>query len=330
MHRRQFLRSVSVSLALLLLGAMTPASILTGQTANTVHPKVPASAFVVGLAPQQHTGGLDAAGQGFLKELGVHSLRIGYEHGDHDFGINWAAQNGMGVILMLGYGRECDVTTESGRQCYADRSAKLTQKYGDKVKYYEVWNEWNGGFGLGKLGWNKPPANDAAMYTDLLRKTYKAIKAVRPRAIVVGGSLAGANEAFLRGMLDAGAGDCMDRLAIHLYVYRQGWPEHVAADAAGSVGADKFIQIVIERENLVKQKTGRTIPILVTEVGFHGANEQLGAEYLTELYKRARKTPFLEGIWWYQLRDANKGTFGLLRKDNTKKPAFAAFQAAAR
>jgi len=39
MPRRQFLRGVSAPLALPLLDAMTPASILTGQTANTVHPE---------------------------------------------------------------------------------------------------------------------------------------------------------------------------------------------------------------------------------------------------------------------------------------------------
>ena len=197
---------------------------------------------------------------------------------------------------------------------------------------------------MGKLGWNKPPANDAAMYTDLLRRTYKAIKAVRPGAIVVGGSIAGANEAFLSGMLDAGAGDYMDMLSIHLYVYRQGWPAHVAADAPGSAGAERFIQVATARHNLVRQRTGKDMKILVTEAGFHTnfgagvnapAREQLAAEYVTELYKRARTAPFIEGIWWFNLKDHIREkngalvTFGLVRTNDTRKPAFAAFKAAA-
>jgi len=289
-----------------------------------------ASAFDVGLSVGAFLGTFDAAGQEFTKELGPHSIRAGYGHGKHDFVIKWATQNGKSVVLMLGYGYGVDVKTASGRQAYADRSAQLAQTYGNKVQYYEVWNEWNGGFGLGKLGWNKPPANDAAMYTDLLCRTYKAIKAVRPSAIVVGGAIAGAHEAFLRGMLDAGAGDCMDTLSLHLYVYRQGWPGHVPSDAPASVGVDKFIEVINARENLVRAKTGRTIPILVTEAGFHGADEQLGADYITELYRRSATVPFLEGIWWYQLEDAGKGNFGLLRNNNIKKPSFAAFQAAAK
>ena len=270
----------------------------------------------------------DAAGQAFTRELGAHSIRLAYDHGDYDFGVNWAAQNGKSVLFSLGYGEGLIVKTASGRQAYADRSADLAWKYGSKIEYYQVWNEWNGGFGLA-CDWKQPPCNDAAMYTDLLCKTYEAIKAVRPNAKVAGGVVAGANEKFITGMLDAGAGDCMDVLDLHLYVYRQSWPGHVAANAPASVGVDKFIQVIKARQNLVRAKTGRTIPILVCEAGFHGANEQLGADYITELYRRSSTVPFLEGIWWYQLEDAGKGGFGLLRSNNTKKPAFAAYKAAA-
>ncbi len=74
--------------------------------------------------------------------------------------------------------------------------------------------------------------------------------------------------------------------------------------------------------------------ILVTEEGHNSgstsAGEQLSANYLTEIYNRAPFTPFLEGIWWFGLEDgAGVDGYGLLRSNNTKKPAFAAFQAAA-
>ncbi|MGH8468204.1 MAG: hypothetical protein ACREVY_04175 [Gammaproteobacteria bacterium] len=274
-------------------------------------------------------GTFDVAGQAFTKELDPHSLRLGYNHGDHDFGIKWAAQNGKSVVFMLGYGVGIDAKTPNGRQAYANRSANLAQTYGNKVQYYEVWNEWNGGFGL-PCNWREPPCNDAAMYTDLLCKTYTAIKAVRPSAMVVGGAVANASKAFISGMLDAGAGNCMDMLSLHIYIYGQKSPGNVARNAPASEGAAKLIKIVTDRENLIKQKTGRTIPILVTEAGFHGTDEQLGAEYVTELYKQAQAVPFIEGIWWYALEDAGKGTFGLVRSNNTKKPAFAAYQEVAR
>ena len=273
--------------------------------------------------------------QAFTRELGAHSIRMAA--GKYtDFAINWAAQNGKSVVLMLGYGQGLNVKTASGRQAYADRSADLAWKYGSKIEYYQVWNEWNGGFGLA-CDWKQPPCNDAAMYTDLLCKTYEAIKAVRPNAKVAGGVVAGANEKFITGMLNAGAGDCMDVLDVHLYVYRQNWPGHVPSDAPGSVGAQKLIQVVKDRQALVRAMTGRTIPIIVSEAGYHRngdstlASERRGADFITELYRQASAVPFLEGIWWFNLEDEDSraGNFGLVRSDNSRKPGFAAFQAAA-
>ncbi|MCI0558153.1 MAG: hypothetical protein MN733_06630 [Nitrososphaera sp.] len=250
--------------------------------------------------------------------LDIHNTSLVADYGKyHYFAINWAAQNGKSVVFMLGYGGGLNVKTASGRQAYADQSADLAWTYGSKIEYYQVWNEWNGGIGLG-CDWKQPPCNDAAMYTDLRCRTYNAIKAVRPNAIVVGGSVAGANEPFVRGMLDAGAGDCMDMLSLHLYVCRQGWPGHVPSDAPASVGVYKFIEIINAREDLINQKTGRTIPILVSEAGFHGSDEQLMADYIAELYKRARTVPFREGIWWFQLEDIRKVKSGLLRNNNIK------------
>ena len=204
---------------------------------------------VVGLNPSANVSKLDAAGKGLIKELGTHSLRLGFRAGKYLPNVDWAVQNGMGVLFFLGYGEGCaNIQTSAGRQCYADRSAGLAQELGSKAQYYEVWNEWNGGFGLG-CNWKQPPCNNAAMYTDLLCKTYTAVKAVRP--------------------------------------------------------------------------------ILVTEAGFHGADDQREADFITELYERSSAVPFIEGIWWYKLKDGPKGSFGLLRNDNTKKWAFFAFQAAA-
>ena len=65
-------------------------------------PPPPSVQPVVGLDVQQQSGTFDAAGQAFVTELGPHSLRVGYKHGDHNFGVNWAAQRGIGVLFFLG------------------------------------------------------------------------------------------------------------------------------------------------------------------------------------------------------------------------------------
>ena len=120
-------------------GAPDPSPVrMPANKAENKDAPLSASSFVVGLGAGIGSRKSDVALQSLTKELAPHSLRVAYEHGDHDFAINWAAKNGLGVLFFLGYGKECDATTESGRQCYADRSAKLAQKYGDKVKYWEV------------------------------------------------------------------------------------------------------------------------------------------------------------------------------------------------
>lgn len=277
----------------------------------------------------------NAINRGLTLDLAPHSIRVAFAHGDHDFNVAFAAQNGIGVVFMLGYGEGCQPTTQAGRQCYADRSAGLAQKYGDKAQYYEVWNEWNGNFGpYGGFQENNKRFRE---YTDLLCKTHKAIKAVRPSAKVAGGVIGGANPEFLTGMLDSGAGDCMDVLSLHIYPYRRDWPGHVAEDAPGSVGAAKLVQVVNDRQALVRLKLGRNIPIIITETGLPVENfpESLMADYLTELYKQAANLPFLEGVWWYYLRDhvrvsGEVSKSGLVRLDGTKRPAFESFKSAAR
>jgi len=292
---------------------------------------------VVGLNVQQNSGTFDTAGQAFTTELGPHSLRLGYKHGDHDFGVNWAAQHGIGVLFFLGYSSGCNPTTASGRQCYADRSAALARTYGNKVQYYEVWNEWNGGLGLG-CDWHQPgtPCVNAPMYTDLLCRTYKAVKAVQPNAIIVGGAAAGVDIPWISQLLDAGAGNCMDMISVHTYVYGR-TRYSVPYNSPPSVGVDKFVEAITDAHNLVKQKTGKTMRVLVTEGGRsdlgQSSNEQLTADYITEIYRRAPSIPFLEGFWFFCLedpiRDQSSHGYGLVRSNNTKKPGFAAYQAAA-
>ena len=293
------------------------------------------SAFpaVIGLNVAQWDGKFDTAGQGFTKELGAQSLRLAYDHGDYNFGVEWASRNGKSVLFMLGYGAGLDVETASGRQAYADRSATLAATYGTKVKYYEVWNEWNGGFGLGcEWGQAGTACVDAAMYTDLLCRTYKAIKAAQPTAIVIGGATAGVDTNFISGMLDAGAGNCMDMVSAHPYVFME-TAYSVPANAPAYQGVTKFVQAITAIHNLVKTKTGKVMKVVVSEDGRtdggNSANRQRVAAYLKQLYAKAQTISFLEGIWWYELEDvaSHAQGHGLLSGNNVRKPAFYAYKA---
>lgn len=296
----------------------------TSTTTTTLKP-VAGLGPIVGLNVQQHAGTFDSAGQAFTKDLGIHSIRVAYNHGDYDAGVNWAAQNGIGVLFSFGYGGNCNATTAAGRQCYADRSANLVRRYGNKVHYWEVWNEWNGGIGLGRWPTCLPSCQDAAMYTDLLCRTYRAVKAAKPDAVMVGGATAGADIPFLTRMMAAGAGRCMDMISVHPYPFSQHSKISAPIGSSATVLANTFIEAV--------KATGRLasgMPILVSEEGLlDSLDEQRSADYLAQIYRRSGEMPQLRGIWWFSIEDVGTGRYGVLRSNNTKKPAFFALKAAA-
>ena len=97
----------------------------------------------------------------------------------------------------------------------ADWSAYVSAvvgRYGDQVRYWEVWNEGNGGFNDGRH-----TTND---YARLAVATYEAAKKADPQA-KVGLSVASFDAPYLhqaiRSMTDAGKPDRFDYLCIHPY-----------------------------------------------------------------------------------------------------------------
>lgn len=258
--------------------------------------------------------------------------------------INDLASRGVSVIWGLWYqnvGLYGSITSDLGRQGYANYAKAAAQHFGNKVKYYEVWNEWNGMYGPSRV-WNKPPNNVPAEYVKLLCAAYPAIKSGNPNAIVVGGATANVHTSWISGMLDAGAGNCMDMISVHPYVYGGGRAASVTLPLSTSVdvASDEFIKQLVDLENLIKQKTGKTIPILVTEDGV-GANSnpqyaQKIADYLTQIYTKSKAHSFIHGIWWFAF--SSLAEFGvpkftgwdMVTPSGQKRPAFFAFQSIAK
>lgn len=83
------------------------------------------------------------------------------------------------------------------------------QRYHHRLKYWEIWNEQDGGF------WKPKP--DAAQYVTLLKIAYEEIKAIDPTCQVVIGGLVSWNAPFLQDMYKAGAKGYFDILAVHPY-----------------------------------------------------------------------------------------------------------------
>jgi len=134
------------------------------------------------------------------------------------------------------------------------------ERYHDRIKYWEIWNEQDGGF------WASG-SNRAQEYVSLLKIAYTEIKAIDPEATVIVGGLSGWNGEYLKGMYLAGAKGYFDAIAVHPYQY----------------GVDVNAKVIRERNNfydVLTENGEEDMPIWITECG--------GSSYSTEL---TEKTP---------------------------------------
>ena len=97
-------------------------------------------------------------------------------------------------------------------QAFANFAAYMAQHYKGKVKYIEVWNEYNAQtFNKQMLGTD--------VYVKILKATYNAVKAVDPTIRIVGIDCSGFDFDCIRGVLENGGGDYMDIVSIHPYPF---------------------------------------------------------------------------------------------------------------
>jgi hypothetical protein len=199
------------------------------------------------------------------------------------------------------------------------------------VRAWQIWNEPN-------LPVYWPPKPDASGYARLLEEAATAIKKVDPRAEIVTAGLANSRlgepvEQYTRKMFDAGAADAVDTFAVHPYA--RDVPEAIAT---------------VDQTRALLHDLGHERPIWVTEIGWASSGPRspftvdekeqatLVRRALLELAGR-REELELRGIVYYNWRDAI-ATFpkvhdffglhtGLLRPDESAKPALAAFTNAA-
>lgn len=110
-------------------------------------------------------------------------------------------------------------------QDFVNYAAAVAERYAGRIHYYQVWNEPNI-----YPEWGNQSVNPEA-YTDLLCRTYDALKAVDSEIVVVSGALAPTvslsgrdlnDFIFLQRMYTAGAGECFDILAVQGYGFNSG------------------------------------------------------------------------------------------------------------
>jgi hypothetical protein len=118
------------------------------------------------------------------------------------------------VVSDLGklYGKEAmpPTTNKEAMDAWLTFVKKVLNRYKDRVKYWEIWNEPNhSGF------WY--PKADPEAYSRLLIETSRLINEIDPQAKIIGGVTAGIDVEFVETFLKAGADDMIDVITFHDY-----------------------------------------------------------------------------------------------------------------
>lgn len=198
-----------------------------------------------------------------------------YDWKHADLVIDHAIHQGLTVIARLGmvpqWARPPDSAPsfldEERYPDFARFVGDFASRYDGRVHYIVIWNEPNL-----SLEWGFRPVSPDA-YTRLLKMAYQAAKASSLQVNVLAGAfaptLAPAGDEwamndldYLRAMLDAGAAEYFDALAVHAY----GWTD--PADAPPDAQVVNFRRVELLRRILVEYGAGDK-PIMITEGGWN-------------------------------------------------------------
>jgi polysaccharide biosynthesis protein PslG len=220
---------------------------------------------------------------------------------------------------------------------FAERAASHYAALG--VHAYEIWNEPNM-----KAFWSPRP--DAGDYAHLLQAAYPAIKSADPDATVVTGGTApspsdGTDYSpvdFLKGIYASGGAGSFDAVGHHPYC----WPAYPGDAESWSAWYQMYGTHPSLRSVMVANGDGDK-KIWATEFGAptggpsHSSfvSERAQAKMLTRAYGLWRGYDWSGPLFAFQGRDqgANshsmENSFGMVRHDWTRKPAYRAYRAAA-
>ncbi|GAA3400070.1 DNRLRE domain-containing protein [Paenibacillus hodogayensis] len=265
------------------------------------------------------------------KQKGVYSFSSNYDrliNVIHDAHIN--------MLLVTGYNNpfydnNATPYSDEGRQGFANYVKAYMERYPHIIRWVEVYNEFNIGFG--NRG-NGPAQSKPEYYYPLLKKVYETVKSVDPTVTVMGPTPSEVNLRWLEQVFQLGGLPYMDKFSIHPYRYPDS-PEVTN-------------QQLFALHNLIRQyNNGQTKPIWTTEAGWpthvgdKGTPEDRQAEYLVRLIALSLANG-VEKFWWYDLMDDgmdetyHEHRFGLIRNVNdplgayTPKPIYAAYGAMTR
>lgn len=241
--------------------------------------------------------------------------------------INSFEKNGLTPLVVLDYGNknydQGDMPyTDDGRAAFGRYAQFIATQTNSNIKLFEIWNEWNTGMG------SKPRRKYGSPedYVKLVAASSKAIRAVKPDAQIIGGSLADdlGGWPWLRQAISFGLLKYVDGVSIHLYNY---------SNSLKNGGDAEFIVRLEQLEKLLATSKPESPPkIYITEIGWpnHTGKGSVPLDISADIAARflisSKSIKSLSGIWFYELMDGGTNPedkedhFGSLTISGTEKP----------
>lgn len=219
---------------------------------------------------------------------------------------------------------------------YADALAFLADRYGSKVRAWEMWNEPNQEF------FSHGPRK-ADRYAALVQAAYPRAKAAAPDATFVAGAVSEADTGFVEAFYRAGAAGSFDALSLHPYSQDV---SPLDPRLRGNRRLSFATGVPAVRDVMLRH--GDDGPLWLTEFGWStnrvrgagpwrdGVDERVQATYIRQALAKVTDWSYVPVIVYYNLVDRSADrtsavdNYGLVRHDGSPKPGFAAFRDAAR
>jgi polysaccharide biosynthesis protein PslG len=201
-------------------------------------------------------------------------------------------------------------------QFWRDYVSSLVSRYNKHIKYWEVWNEFNGSFAE-----NGTPE----IYGIMVREASIAAKKIDPTA-KIGLSVANFDVNFLNAAIKAGAAGHFDYICVHPY------EKLSALEDNGEV--DFLSMAATLRQMLAANNQPVDTPLWITEIGAQTPvqpNRQ-GDKRQAVLLVKAYILSIISGfqrVFWFEARGPTYGNemdHGLLRADFTLRPSYQALR----
>jgi hypothetical protein len=151
-------------------------------------------------------------------------------------------------------------------QDYVNYALAVAERYRGRLRYFQVWNEPNI-----YPEWGEQ-AVSPEQYTELLCRTYAALKAVDPQIVVVSAALSptvalvptNLNEfIFLQRMYDAGAGGCFDVMSAQGYGFFSGPTDRRLRAVTNNFGRHLYIRDIMVANGDAHK------PVWISEAGWN-------------------------------------------------------------